>query len=61
MDFDKLFGSINKDSDASIDFEAIDEGSKNLFRLYSSFVDAGFTPDQAMSIILTVLKGIAIL
>ena len=51
MDFDKMF---NGDADY-IDMDAIDEGAKQLFKIYSSFVTAGFTPDQAMSIILTMI------
>lgn len=52
MDFDKLFGEPSNE----LDEDALAVAAKELFKIYSAFVTAGFTPDQAMSICLTMLK-----
>ncbi|MBP5596386.1 MAG: hypothetical protein J6Y02_13445 [Pseudobutyrivibrio sp.] len=46
--FNKLFGERNNE-------EILTEGAKELYNVYESFIKAGFSEDQAMQIILSMI------
>ena len=46
--FNKLFGERNNE-------EILTEGAKELYNVYKSFIKAGFSEDQAMQIILSMI------
>ncbi len=46
--FNKLFGEKNNE-------EIFTEGAKELYNVYAAFVNAGFSEDQAMQIILSMI------
>lgn len=46
--FNKLFGERNNE-------EILTEGAKELYNVYNAFVKSGFSEDQAMQIILSMI------
>lgn len=52
--FDTLLEAVAQKSDPKID---LDKGAKDLYSVYTSFQDAGFTREEAYGLVITILEG----